>query len=57
MAYNMGLDKLSTFEDTIAALNRNDFAEAAKEMVDSPWFSQVKRRSKHHVKVVRNYAK
>ena len=57
MAYNMGLNKLSAFEDTIAALNRNDFAEAAKEMVDSPWFNQVKRRSKHHVKVVRNHAK
>ena len=37
MAYQMGVDGLIGFRRTLAALARDDYAEAAKEMLNSKW--------------------
>lgn len=41
MRFNLGLTRLLTFKKMLAALDRQDFSEAAKEMGDSLWSKQV----------------
>lgn len=41
MAFNMGVPTLSGFRQMWQALRANDFNEAARQMVDSEWASQV----------------
>jgi lysozyme len=45
MAFNMGVPRLRKFKKMWAAVHENDFATAAKEMLDSRWANQVKSRS------------
>ena len=45
MAFNMGVPRLSKFKKMWAAIHKEDFVTAAKEMLDSRWATQVKGRS------------
>ncbi len=44
MCFNMGIGKLLQFKKMILALENKDYVLAAREMHDSKWFKQVKRR-------------
>ena len=45
MAFNVGLPRLRGFKRMWAALDNQDYVEAAKEMLDSKWARQVKTRA------------
>lgn len=45
MAFNIGLPRLRGFSKMWAALEERDYAQAAIEMMDSKWASQVKTRA------------
>ena len=45
MAFNLGRTRLGKFKKMIAAVQANDFKEAANQMVDSRWYNQVGNRS------------
>jgi len=45
MSYNLGFNKLFQFRKFLAALQKQDFEEAAKEMLDSKWAAQVGNRA------------
>ena len=45
MAFNMGVPRLCKFKNMWAAVHNEDFATAAKEMLDSRWANQVKSRA------------
>ena len=47
MTFNLGKTRLSKFRKMIAAVKAEDFNEAAEEMKDSKWYTQVRRRGKH----------
>jgi lysozyme len=46
MSYNLGGPTLGEFKKLRAALARNDFDSAAREMTDSLWFNQTGNRSR-----------
>jgi len=52
MAYNLGIDRLSRFPKFRAAIEKKDYQEAAKELIDSRWYGQVGNRSKNHVRTL-----
>ena len=56
MSYNLGYNKLNTFKKMKAALENNDYATAADEMVDSKWYKQVKTRGPRTVSLMRSAA-
>jgi len=43
MMFNMGINRFKGFEQFIAAIKKQDYKEAAKEMEDSLWFKDKKR--------------
>lgn len=45
MGHNLGLPKLALFKKMIAALEQHDYEQAALEMLDSKWASQVGNRA------------
>lgn len=45
MVFNLGLEGFKKFKKMIAAIERDDFTEAACQMVDSKWAAQVKGRA------------
>ena len=45
MCFNMGLNKLLTFKNFLAALQQKDYKTAAKQMLHSRWAVQVGRRA------------
>ena len=45
MAFNMGVPRLCKFKKMWNAIHNKDYANAAKEMLDSRWANQVKSRS------------
>jgi lysozyme len=45
MAFNMGVPRLGKFKKMWAAIHDEDYATAAKEMLDSRWATQVKGRA------------
>ena len=45
MAFNLGVPRLCAFQNMWRALEERDFEEAAKEMLDSRWASQVGQRA------------
>lgn len=45
MVFNLGLEGFMKFKKMIAAIEREDFTEAACQMVDSKWATQVKGRA------------
>ena len=57
MSYNMGLNKLSEFKKMKKALEAGNFEQAAIEMKDSAWFSQVGNRSKKHFETMSGMTK
>jgi hypothetical protein len=54
MSFNLGLTRLSGFNNFRAALTEFDFATAADEMVDSDWYGQTGNRSRSHVAKMRS---
>tara|TARA_S200002703_G_C3766286_1_gene235888 strand:+ start:685 stop:1134 length:450 start_codon:yes stop_codon:yes gene_type:complete len=45
MMFNMGMPRLSKFKKMIAAVEAQDWAEAAAQMKDSKWYHQVTNRA------------
>lgn len=45
MVFNLGLNGFLQFKKMIAAIERDDYVEAAKEMMRSKWADQVKGRA------------
>lgn len=45
MAFNLGLNGLNKFRKMIKAIEDNDYAEAASQMLDSRWANQVGKRA------------
>lgn len=45
MAFNMGINRFSTFKKAIAAIREKDYQRAAKEMLNSRWAEQVGQRA------------
>ena len=41
MAYNLGISRFMGFRQMLAAIERNDYVTAAKEMLNSSWAQQV----------------
>ena len=54
MMFNLGYNKLSKFKKMKAAIERNDWKQAAEEMKDSLWFKQVKSRGVELYERMRN---
>lgn len=52
MAFNMGYPKLRQFKKLKAALVAEDYQEAAKQMKNSRWYSQVPNRAERLISVV-----
>lgn len=52
MAFNLGITGLFSFKKMIAAIESQDFKNAAKEMQDSRWFNQVGNRAKFLQKLI-----
>ncbi|QDP52042.1 MAG: putative endolysin [Prokaryotic dsDNA virus sp.] len=46
MCYQIGVDGVTKFKKTLALLKREEFAEAAVEMLDSKWAKQTPNRAK-----------
>jgi lysozyme len=53
MCYNMGWPALSKFKNMFAAIDAEDFEEAARQMMDSKWYRQVKVRGVKLVQAMR----
>ena len=49
MMFNMGRPRLSKFKMMKAAIDNRDFNEAAEQMIDSRWYTQVPNRAKRLV--------
>jgi len=56
MAYQMGVDGLLEFHNTINFLKDGKYAEASVEMLDSRWAEQTSNRAKKLSDVVLNFA-
>ena len=53
MAFNLGRSRLSKFKNMIRYVNEGNYLMAANEMVNSKWYSQVGRRSKELVDIMK----
>ena len=53
MAFNLGRTRLRQFKNMLAAIEARDYKKAADEMEDSKWYTQVGRRSKELVNIMR----
>tara|TARA_Y100001938_G_scaffold26328_1_gene35379 strand:- start:178 stop:624 length:447 start_codon:yes stop_codon:yes gene_type:complete len=54
MMFNMGLTRLSKFKKMKAAIEKSDFKEAANQMHDSKWRTQVPNRAERLINRMRN---
>ena len=54
MVYNMGPSRVAGFKNMLSAIRRNDWADAAEEMLDSKWARQVGRRARTLSELMRN---
>lgn len=52
MAFQLGPTRLSEFKKFLMAINNFDYQAAANELVNSKWYKQSGRRSKHHVEKI-----
>lgn len=52
MCYQMGVSGVLKFKKMIAALERSDFAEAARQALDSRWAKQTVARAERHAAVI-----
>lgn len=57
MSFNLGKKGLGEFVKFRRAIDKKDYATAAKEMQQSAWFEQVKSRSRSLVSTVQSFAK
>jgi lysozyme len=53
MAFNLGRNRLSKFKNMIKYVNEGNYLMAAQEMINSKWYSQVGRRSKELVDIMK----
>jgi len=53
MAYNMGVNGLAGFKNTLAMVSAGKFGSAAEGMLNSLWARQVPNRAKRHAEVMR----
>lgn len=53
MAFNLGRNRLSKFKNMLRYVNEGNYLMAANEMIDSKWYSQVGRRSKELVDIMK----
>lgn len=53
MSFNLGLPRLLSFKKMIAALDKKDYATAAREALDSRWAQQVGQRAKDIAVMIR----
>lgn len=53
MAFNLGVEGLLEFRETLVYLKSGDFDNAAKEMLNSKWATQVRERAVRLANVVR----
>lgn len=54
LAFNLGPNRLAGFTRMINAVNTNDWAQAATELQNSRWYTQVRRRGVWNVGAIRN---
>lgn len=54
MIFNIGASRFRLFKRFIEAIERNDFAKAAIEMIDSRWYEQVGARAKRLVEKMKD---
>lgn len=52
MCYQMGVSGVLKFKNMIAALDRSDYAEAARQALDSRWAKQTVARAERHAAVL-----
>lgn len=52
MCFNLGIKRLLGFKKMLSALEKEDYATAAAEMMDSKWATQVKARSERLQKIM-----
>lgn len=52
MMYQLGVAGFFKFKNMIAALERKDYSEAAREALDSRWYRQTKKRAIRHATVI-----
>ncbi|MDE2097346.1 MAG: glycoside hydrolase family protein [Patescibacteria group bacterium] len=53
MVFNMGLDEVKQFVNTLAAINRRDYEAAANNMLNSEWARQVGSRAVELANIMR----
>ena len=53
MAFQMGVDGLLGFKNTLAMIQRGEYAEAAKGMMNSKWAKQTPERAQRHAEQMR----
>lgn len=54
MAYNLGVNGLASFKNTLAMVADKNFEGAASAMLNSLWARQVPNRAKRHAQVMRD---
>lgn len=54
MAYQMGVQGLAQFKNTLYLVETKQFKEAAKAMLDSKWARQTPNRAKRHAEQMRS---
>lgn len=53
MAYQMGINGLAAFKNTLAMVAEGNFAGAAAGMLNSKWATQTPKRAQRHAEVMR----
>ncbi|MEO3956522.1 glycoside hydrolase family protein, partial [Chromobacterium piscinae] len=56
MAYQMGVDGLAGFKNTLAMITAGNFTGAAAGMLNSKWAKQTPKRAQRHAEVMRTGA-
>ena len=56
MAYQMGIDGLAKWVNTLSAIERRDWGMAASAMLNSLWAKQTPQRAKRHAEQMRSGA-
>ena len=54
MCYQLGLGGFSKFKKTISYLEKENYLEASKEMLDSKWAKQTPNRAKKLSEIVKS---
>ena len=52
MAFNVGMSSIRGFKRMLFALSKHDYLSAAKEMIDSKWYTQVGQRARRLVSIM-----